>query len=146
MNIREKLIKEFRDKYNPNNVENAYINVKTAANLVIWTDDPDYKDNILPVIIDGKFIELGNTIEEIKPFIDKYNLEVSHVDGESPYYFVAIPNNADIKLAMDVSEDVKSGYKIEKEYVSELIIFFYKDIESYCESMDEEMLKAMFKE
>ena len=47
---------------------------------------------------------------------------------------------------MDVDEDIASGYDIEREYISEVTTFFYGEVESFIESMEESSLEMFFAE
>lgn len=143
MNIREKLIDAYQKDWDNGIVHNAYIDMQTNGNLIIWTNNPAHRKNVLPIYIDGKKVNLGETIDEAMKYVKKYNLAVA--DDES-YTYIAIPYESPITIAMEIDEDVKDGSDCERDYVSGVVTFIYNGLESCFECMEEKDLENMFKE
>lgn len=143
MNIREKLIDAYQKDWDNGIVHNAYIDMQTNGNLIIWTNNPALRKNVLPIYIDGKKVNLGETIDEAMKYVKKYNLAVA--DDES-YTYIAIPYESPITIAMEIDEDVKDGSDCERDYVSGVVTFIYNGLESCFECMEEKDLENMFKE
>lgn len=143
MNIREKLIDAYQKDWDNGIVHNAYIDMQTNGNLIIWTNNPALRKNVLPIYIDGKKVNLGETIDEAMKYVKKYNLAVA--DDES-YTYIAIPYELPITIAMEIDEDVKDGSDCERDYVSDVVTFIYNGLESCFECMEEKDLENMFKE
>lgn len=146
MNIRDRLISEFQKVWDTGNPHNAPITLKAKENLVIWSNDPEIKGKTLPAFVNKTPLDFGETDEEAKAVADKYNLDIVPIEDDSEYSFIVIPKDSELSVAMDVDEDIASGYDIEREYVSEVTTFFYGEVESYIESMNESSLEMLFAE
>lgn len=146
MSIRDRLISEFQKVWDTGNPHNAPITLKAKDNIVIWSNDPEIQGKTLPAFVNKTPLDFGDTAEEAKAVADKYNLDIIPIEDDSEYSFIVIPKGSELSVAMDVDEDIASGYDIEREYVSEVTTFFYGEVESFIESMEESSLKMLFAE
>lgn len=145
MSIRKRIIEEYQKNWDAGDIKNSTIPVKTRLNLILWCDDPEHKNNGFPALVNDEPLIFGDTLEEAKAVAEKYNFEVDSFFEEG-YHCIILPKDTEVLIAMNVEDDLKSGYKLERDYVSELTSFFYGDVELYMENMEEKDLEDLFYE
>lgn len=151
MTLREKLIQAYKDNFCTSDIKNSFIKVKAKNNIAIWTNsnNVEIKNKMFNVYTsNGKdTYDFGSTNEEIIANAEKFSLVVFDLIDEKTnkeYAILCIPEGAEVEVCMEVEEDVKFGSHIDKNYVSEVIMYKYNKISIFDENMSDEFLNAMF--
>lgn len=139
MNIRQTLVDAYKKNYKSKT--NTYVDLTTSGNMILWSDDPEYKDTVFPAYVDGKRLEFNDNFNDNKDIIDKYKFSTYLTHGKSPYRLIAIPQNAKVQVAMDVEHAVND---LNEDSVIESTAIKYNNVVAYYHGLDEKILAAYF--